>query len=154
VIGGVSADRIGAKASARRTALVLAATGLAWVLLPGNIATYAIAALFAGTVSSLGPVANILAFERFGRNGMALGMYRSLQIALGAAASAVVGVAAGIVGLRPTLAVAALVPLALLWICRADDDSKRSTHTPRARPTVRGSAAASHASPSDGTRTT
>ena len=118
VIGGASADRIGAKASARRTALVLAATGLAWVLLPGNIATYAIAAVFAGTVSSLGPVANILAVERFGQNGMALGMYRSLQIALGAAASAVVGVAAGIVGLRPTLAVAALVPLSLLWICR------------------------------------
>jgi hypothetical protein len=88
------------------------------VLLPGNVATYAIAALFAGTVSSLGPVANILAVERFGQNGMALGMYRSLQIALGAAASAVVGVAAGIVGLRPTLAIAALVPLALIWICR------------------------------------
>jgi predicted MFS family arabinose efflux permease len=118
VIGGASADRIGAKASARRTAVVLAATGLAWVLLPGNVATYAIAALFAGTVSSLGPVANILAVERFGQNGMALGMYRSLQIALGAAASAVVGVAAGIVGLRPTLAIAALVPLALIWICR------------------------------------
>jgi predicted MFS family arabinose efflux permease len=118
IIGGASADRIGAKASARRTAWVLTATGLAWVVLPGNIATYAIAAVFAGTVSSLGPVANILAVERFGQNGMALGMYRSVQIALGAAASAVVGVAAGIAGLRPTLAVAALVPLALLWICR------------------------------------
>jgi predicted MFS family arabinose efflux permease len=118
VIGGASADRIGAKASARRTALVLAATGLAWVLLPGNIFTYAIAAIFAGTVSSLGPVANILAVERFGHHGMALGLYRSIQIALGAAASALVGVAAGVVGLRPTLAVAALVPLALIWICR------------------------------------
>jgi predicted MFS family arabinose efflux permease len=120
IIGGASADRIGAKASARRTAWVLIATGLAWVVLPGHIATYAIAAVFAGTVSSLGPVANILAVERFGQNGMALGMYRSVQIALGAAASAVVGVAAGLVGLRPTLAVAALVPLALIWLCRED----------------------------------
>jgi predicted MFS family arabinose efflux permease len=120
VIGGASADRIGAKASARRTSIVLTATGLAWVLAPGNIATYAIAAVFAGTVSSLGPVANILAVERFGQNGMALGMYRSVQIALGAAGSAVVGVVAGAVGLRPTLAVATLVPLALLWICRED----------------------------------
>jgi predicted MFS family arabinose efflux permease len=120
VIGGASADRIGAKASARRTSIVLTATGLAWVLAPGNIATYAIAAVFAGTVSSLGPVANILAVERFGQNGMALGMYRSVQIALGAAGSAVVGVVAGAVGLRPTLAVATLVPLALLWICRGD----------------------------------
>jgi predicted MFS family arabinose efflux permease len=118
VLGGASADRIGAKASARRTSWALTATGLAWVLLPGNIATYAIAALFAAMVSSLGPVANILAVERFGQNGMALGMYRSVQIALGAAASAVVGVVAGVAGLRPTLTVAALVPLALLWICR------------------------------------
>ena len=120
ILGGASADRIGAKASARRTSLVLTATGLAWVLAPGSIATYAIAAVFAGTVSSLGPVANILAVERFGQNGMALGMYRSVQIALGATASAVVGVVAGAVGLRPTLAVATLVPLALLWICRGD----------------------------------
>ena len=118
IIGGASADRIGAKASARRTSLVLTATGLAWVLLPGGIVTYAIAAIFAGTVSSLGPVANILAVERFGSNGMALGAYRSVQIALGALASVVVGVVADSVGLRPTLAVAALAPLALLWICR------------------------------------
>ena len=118
VIGGASADRIGARASGRRTALVLTITGLAWVLLPGNIVTYGIAAIFAGTVSSLGPVANVLAVERFGGNGLALGMYRSVQIGLGALASAVVGVVAGSVGLRPTLAVAGVVPLALLWICR------------------------------------
>jgi predicted MFS family arabinose efflux permease len=118
VVGGASADRIGAKASARRTAVLLTATGLAWVLLPGGVLTYALAAVFAGTVSSLGPVANILAVERFGQNGMALGMYRSVQIALGAAGSAVVGLVADAVGLRPTLAVAMLVPLALLWICR------------------------------------
>lgn len=120
VVGGAAADRIGAKTSARRTSVLLTATGLAWVLLPAGVATYAIAAIFAGTVSSLGPVANILAVERFGQNGLALGMYRSVQIALGAAASAVVGVVAGVVGLRPTLAVAAVVPLALLWICRGD----------------------------------
>lgn len=118
VIGGATADRIGAKASARRTSVVLTLTGLAWVLLPGNLATYAVAAVFAGTVSSLGPVANILAVERFGHNGMALGMYRSAQIGLGALVSAAVGLIAARVGLRPTLAVAALVPLALLWICR------------------------------------
>ncbi len=118
VVGGASADRIGAKASARRTSLVLTATGLAWVLLPGGWPTYAVAAVFAGTVSSLGPVANILAVERFGQHGMALGVYRSVQIALGAVGSAVVGLAAEAVGLRPTLTVAMLVPLMLLWICR------------------------------------
>jgi predicted MFS family arabinose efflux permease len=118
VVGGASADRIGARASARRTGLLLTATGLAWVLLPASWPTYAVAAVFAGTVSSLGPVANILAVERFGQNGMALGMYRSIQIGLGAAASATVGLVAERAGLRPTLTVAMLVPLALLWICR------------------------------------
>lgn len=123
IIGGASADRIGARASARRTSLVLTGTGLAWVLAPGGIVTYAIAAIFAGTVSSLGPVANVLAVERFGQNGMALGAYRSVQIALGAAASAIVGIVAEAVGLRWTLGVAALVPLALLWICREPTDA-------------------------------
>ncbi|MEN9505354.1 MAG: hypothetical protein RI958_1280 [Actinomycetota bacterium] len=118
IIGGASADRIGARASARRTSVVLCAFGLAWVLLPGGFVTYAIAAIFAGTVSSLGPVANTLAVERFGQNGMALGAYRSVQIALGALASALVGLIADRVGLRPTLAVAALIPLSLVWICR------------------------------------
>jgi DHA1 family inner membrane transport protein len=118
VLGGASADRIGARASARRTSLLLFATGVAWVVLPGGLATYALAAVFAASVSSLGPVANILAVERFGQNGMALGMYRSIQIALGAVASAIVGLVAEWTGLRATLTVAAFTPLALLWICR------------------------------------
>jgi predicted MFS family arabinose efflux permease len=118
VVGGASADRVGAKTSARRTGIVLSATGLAWVLLPGSLLTYGLAALFAGMVSSLGPVANVLAVERFGGDGMALGAYRSVQIALGAAASALIGLAGDVFGLRPTLAVATLTPLLLLWICR------------------------------------
>lgn len=118
VVGGASADRIGPRRSGQRTALVLTVTGLAWVLLPGNPLTYGVAAVFAGSVSSLGPVANMLAVESFGGNGLALGLYRSVQIALGALASAIVGVAAGWFGLRPTLTIAGLVPLALLWICR------------------------------------
>ncbi|HQZ32929.1 MAG TPA: MFS transporter [Ilumatobacteraceae bacterium] len=118
VIGGASADRVGARTSARRTGVALTLTGLAWVLLPGGPATYGLAALFAGMVSSLGPIANVLAVEQFGKDGMALGAYRSVQIALGAAASASIGLAGAAFGLRPTLAVATLTPLALLWICR------------------------------------
>ncbi len=118
VIGGASADRVGAKTSARRTGLLLTLTGVAWVLLPGSMFTYALAALFTGMVSSLGPVANVLAVEQFGNDGMALGAYRSVQIALGAAASTIIGVAGEAFGLRPTLAVATLAPLALIWICR------------------------------------
>lgn len=122
VVGGASADRVGAKASARRTGIALTATGLAWVLIPGSLPTFALAALFAGMVSSLGPVANVLAVERFGNDGMALGAYRSVQIGLGAAASALIGLAGDAFGLRPTLAVATLVPLTLLWICRERRD--------------------------------
>lgn len=118
IVGGASADRIGATTSARRTGVALTATGLAWVLLPGGPLVYALAALFTGMVSSLGPVANVLAVERFGQDGMALGAYRSVQIALGAAASAIIGMSGELFGLRPTLAVAMLTPLALLWICR------------------------------------
>lgn len=118
VIGGASADRVGPRASARRIGITLTATGLAWVLLPGSLPTYALAALFAGVVSSLGPVANVLAVESFGQDGMALGAFRSVQIGIGAAASALIGVAGEVFGLRPTLAIAALVPLSLLWICR------------------------------------
>lgn len=121
IVGGASADRIGAKASARRTGVLLTVAGLAWVLLPGGLAVYGVAALYAGGVSTLGPVANMLAVERFGQNGMALGMYRSIQIALGALASAIVGLVADAVGLRATLTVAAgTVPIALLYICRPD----------------------------------
>ncbi|HSB87490.1 MAG TPA: MFS transporter [Ilumatobacteraceae bacterium] len=118
VVGGASADRVGARASARRAGVVLTATGLAWVLIPGSLPTFALAALFAGMVSSLGPVANVLAVEQFGGDGMSLGAYRSVQIALGAAASALIGLAGDVFGLRPTLAVATLTPLTLLWICR------------------------------------
>jgi DHA1 family inner membrane transport protein len=118
IVGGATADRIGALASGRRAGVALFVTGLAWILLPGGPVTYAIAALFVGMVSGLGPVANLLAVERYGGNGLALGAYRSVQIALGAAASATIGLLGDVVGLRPTLAVAALVPLALVYICR------------------------------------
>jgi hypothetical protein len=133
IAGGASADRIGARASARRTSVVLTVTGLAWVLLPGGLATYAIAAVFAAMVSSLAPMANILAVESFGENGMALGMYRSVQIALGAAASAVVGVVRAH-GLRPALAVAMLVPLTCCG--SVANHQTLADQTPSAIPTV------------------
>lgn len=136
VLSGAGADRLGPRASARRTAAVLVATGAGWTLLPESLATYALAAVFAGTVSSLFPVANVLAFERFGAQGGALGLYRSVQIALGALATVLVGVAADSLGLRPVLAVTVVTPVVLLWLCR-------EPQIPRDEPTVRGSAAAS-----------
>ncbi len=118
VVSGASADRVGPRASARSTGLALTPTGLGWVFLPAGWPAYALAAVFAGTVSSLFPVANLLAVERFGQNGTALGAYRSVQIGIGAAAGALIGVIGDHVGLRPTLAVVVVVPLSLLWLCR------------------------------------
>lgn len=118
LVAGASADRIGPMRSAQRTSVVLVATGLGWALLPGGWVTYAIAAVFAGTVSSLFPIANLLAVERFGRHGGALGAYRSAQIGIGALAGFLIGIVGERIGLRPVLAVASLAPLVLVWVCR------------------------------------
>lgn len=116
VVGGATTDRLGPRASVLRTGVLLSATGAVWVLLPGGIVTYAVAALFAGTVSSIFPAANVMAIERFGGHGLALGAYRSIQIGLGAVAGVLIGVSP--VGLRWTMFGCTLLPLGLLWLCR------------------------------------
>jgi MFS family permease len=118
LLSGAGADRIGPRASARRSGVLLVVTGLAWVFLPGGWITFACAAVFAGFVSSLFPVANVMALEAFGQRGGALGLYRSVQIGIGALASAAIGVVGHALDLRITLAVAVLTPLGLLWLCR------------------------------------
>lgn len=133
LVAGASADRIGPMRSAQRTSALLVVTGLGWVLLPGGWPTYALAAVFAGTVSSLFPIANLLAVERFGRHGGALGAYRSAQIGIGALAGFLIGTIGERVGLRPVLAVACCVPLLLVVV------SARSTpHAPPPHPPAAG----------------
>ena len=132
LVGGASADRIGPRASVVRTGLLLSLTGVLWVSLPAGIVTYGIAALFAGTVSSIFPVANVLAVERFGNNGLALGAYRSLQIGIGALAGVVIGNSP--IGLRWTVLACVLVPLSLLWFCRPVRSADNAAHTPIAAP--------------------
>lgn len=118
LLSGASSDRIGARASARRLGVVLTALGLGWILLPGNLVTFALAAIFAGMISSLFPLANVLAVEAYQNDGRLLGAYRSLQIAVGAVVGATIGLVAEWLGLRPVLAVAALTPLLLVPWCR------------------------------------
>lgn len=118
MISGSSSDRVGPHASGRWTGAVLIVTGLSWVFLPAGFFAYAFAAIFAGAVSSTGPIANMLAVQRFGRDGMALGAFRSAQIALGACAGAAIGFAGDAFDLRPVLATAMLFPVALMWLCR------------------------------------
>jgi MFS transporter, YNFM family, putative membrane transport protein len=116
VLSGASSDRRGPIASARTTGLVVGATGIAWVLLPGGWPAYACAAVFAGAVSSFFPVANMVAVDYFGSHGPALGAYRSAQIGIGAAAGWLIGRIGEIVGLRATLLVAVLTPLLLVVV--------------------------------------
>ncbi len=118
LVSGSGSDRIGPHASARYTGIVLVAMGLMWVLAPPGIITYIAAAVFAGVVSSLGPIANMLAVNRFGGDGIALGAFRSLQIAVGAVAGVLIGVGGERFGLKPVLAIAMVLPASLLWICR------------------------------------
>ena len=132
LVGGASADRIGPRASVVRTGVLLSVTGVLWVSLPAGVVTYCIAALFAGTVSSIFPVANVLAVERFGNNGLALGAYRSVQIGIGALAGVVIGNSP--IGLRWTVFVCVLVPLSLVWFCRPVPSSDSAAHTPIAAP--------------------
>ncbi|CAN5643394.1 MFS transporter [soil metagenome] len=118
LISGAGTDRVGPIVSARRTAVVLVATGIAWVLLPAGWPTYACAAVFAGTVSSLFPVANMVAIDHFGNHGPSLGAYRSAQIGIGALAGWLIGLLAGSVGLRPVLLAAVVSPVLLLVFLR------------------------------------
>lgn len=118
VAAGASMDRFGAVNSARVTGLLLAATGLAWVLLPAMVVTYTAAAVFAGMISSLFPIANLVAVDRFGSDGPALGVYRSTQIAIGAIVGTMIGLLGATFGLRVTLAIAVTCPLLLLALRR------------------------------------
>jgi predicted MFS family arabinose efflux permease len=117
LVSGNAADQAGSFRIARRLGLPLAGLGAWWTLAPGPAALLA-ALVFAAFVSGLGPVANVLAFERFGGSGMLLGAFRSAQIGLAAAAGAAIGGASAALGLRPVLVVAALLPLALLPLGR------------------------------------
>ena len=116
VLSGAGSDRRGPIASARTTALVVGATGIAWVLLPAGWPAYVCAAVFAGAVSSFFPVANMVAVDYFGASGPALGAYRSAQIGIGAAAGWLIGRVGEAVGLRSTLLVAVASPLVLVVV--------------------------------------
>jgi hypothetical protein len=70
------------------------------------------------------PIANVLALDRFGGQGGAIGLYRSAQIGVGALTSAVIGVVGHAIGLRPTLAIAVTTP-ALLLLIRSGPASRR-----------------------------
>ena len=119
IVTGQWADRLGATRSARRVGLVLAASGAGWALAPGPWTGIVPAVVFGASASSVFPIANLLAFEGFGDRGPLLGTYRSVQMGVGALGGATIGAISSVAGLRPTLAVSAVVvPASLLLLGR------------------------------------
>jgi MFS family permease len=118
VVTGRWADALGPSGTARRVGAVLAITGLWWTLVPNVWASAWAAVVFSAGASSVFPIANLLAFEGFGDRGPLLGTYRSVQMGAGAVGGASIGALSSVVGLRPTLALAALVPASLLLVDR------------------------------------
>lgn len=114
LVSGSLADRKGPVQAARMTGVVLGSCGIAWALAPWVPLAAAGGIAFTAGVSGLFPLANVLAFDRVGRSGGALGAFRSLQLGAGAVAGFVLGAAADAFGLRPTVAVVTLIPLALI----------------------------------------
>lgn len=124
LVTGSWADRVGPRRSAARVGVVLAVAGAAWTLAPSVAVGAVPAVVFGASVSSVFPIANVLAFEGFGDRGPLLGTYRSAQMGIGAVGGAAIGGLASLVGLRPTLVVAAVtVPASLLLLVRRDATS-------------------------------
>lgn len=105
LVSGNATDQAGSLRIARRLGIVLGVLGIWWTQAPGPGWTLWAAVVFAALVSGLGPVANVLALDSFGGEGMLLGAFRSAQIAIGSAASAAIGGASSLLGLRPVLVV-------------------------------------------------
>lgn len=113
LLAGHAADRLGPLPTVRLLGAVLGVSGALWTLLPDRAWAVAPAVVFAATVSAVFPIANLLAYDAFGNRGPLLGMYRSVQMGVGAVASAVIGAAGAAFGLRPTLACTIAVPAVL-----------------------------------------
>ena len=118
LVSGALADRSGPVQAARMSGIALAAAGAVWALVPSVPLATAGAIAFTAGVSGLFPLANVLAFDRVGRRGGALGAFRSLQLAAGAVAGFVIGHVAEWAGLRPTVAIVTLLPLVLVTLRR------------------------------------
>lgn len=114
ILAGWLADRAGPTQAARVIGLILGIAGVVWATVPVVGVALVFGVIFVAGVSGLFPLANTLAFEVAGRSGGALGAFRSLQLGAGALAGLLIGWTSNTVGLRPTVAVVALVPFVLV----------------------------------------
>lgn len=118
MVVGYAIDRLGRRSTLRITAATLVATGVLWTTLEVSFATILASVVFAATVSGLFPIANTLALDAFAERGQLLGVYRSLQVSIGAAGAWAIGAVALSAGLRPALFTTAMIPVVLLGMNR------------------------------------
>lgn len=116
LVSAMAADRYGPLKTVQAMAFILATSGLFWTLSPWVWLAALGAIIFAAEVSALFPLANLLAIDRVGNQGPALGVFRSLQLAAGAVAGVCISIVANATELRTTIAVVALLPLTLFII--------------------------------------
>ena len=112
-LSGHASDEHGPLSTAGWLGALLVVLGSAWMVAPSAWWGAVPAVGFVATVGSLFPVANLLAFDAFGNRGPLLGTFRSVQMGAGAVVAASIGAGAQTVGLRPTLLVTLVAPLAL-----------------------------------------
>ena len=130
LLSGNAADREGSVRIARRLGLGLALLGACWTLAPWPALAISAAVVFGAFVAALGPVANVLALDAFEGRTQLLGAFRSAQIGMGAATSALLGLAATVFDLQSALVVAAVaVPMSLLLLGRDLGARERSAYS-------------------------
>jgi DHA1 family purine ribonucleoside efflux pump-like MFS transporter len=130
LLSGNAADRESSVRIARRLGVGLALLGACWTAAPWPALAIVAAVVFGAFVAALGPVANVLALDAFEGRTQLLGAFRSVQIGVGAATSALLGGAAAIFGLQAALVVAAVgIPVSLLVLGRAAEPRERSVYS-------------------------
>jgi len=130
LMSGNAADREGSVRIARRLGLGLALLGACWTLAPWPALAIVAAVVFGAFVAALGPVANVLALDAFEGRTQLLGAFRSVQIGMGAATSALLGAAATVFDLQSALFFAAVaVPASLLLLGRNLGARERSAYS-------------------------
>ena len=130
LISGNAADRESSVRIARRLGVGLALLGACWTAAPWPAVAVVAAVVFGAFVAALGPVANVLALEAFEGRTQLLGVFRSVQIGVGALTSALLGGAAAIFGLQAALVVAAIgFPVSLVVLGRVTEPRESSVYS-------------------------
>lgn len=113
-IAGHLSDRVGALPTIRALGVALAALGGLWMLAPSELVGAVPAVCFVASVSAAFPVANVLALTELSGRGPLLGVYRSVQMGVGAVAAGAIGAGAAVFDLRAMLLLSLVGPAGLV----------------------------------------